>query len=410
MRRSICVVVICAMTSIAASCPFTGGVDRAVEAIDRAITQLHADSTRWQAVLNDLAGQLRGTIDHTIEVDLVDFVARSSAIVGQQFTCRTDVLSQRVERYLIRLKAALLHRHAPPPTYPPTFCAVTDTIDLSAPATDRKVVTANGADFDSKDDAGRPVAFVFFSDTTQHLFPFDEGRVGRNTHYNLTLDVSGDEVTQFITTNKITKILFMWNGANKDMPQVLVLRQIAQVRQEGPIALGPVDFNPRHINGDAGFDINNDNPMETEVAGKLFIDPDKQHVMLNVYMHGRERQPDHTEVEGWKSEVQTGTRVIEIPLLTQRLRVTVPVFGEGHGQVAYTAPDGWRIKSVRPLGETRATANITSHDMRGFDQAAGEVVKRFEITGSSGGGEAGTTTGVRTIFNDITVVIEQAIR
>src|SRR5690349_19888695 len=87
MRRRMCVWAICAFMSMGMSCPLTGSIDRAVQQIDRAITQIHDDSTRWQSVLNDLADKLRGTIDHTIQVDLTQFVERSTALVSQQTVC-----------------------------------------------------------------------------------------------------------------------------------------------------------------------------------------------------------------------------------------------------------------------------------------------------------------------------------
>jgi hypothetical protein len=171
------------------------------------------------------------------------------------------------------------------------------------------------------------------------------------------------------------------------------------------IGLGDVGLIPRHTGGDTGTDINDDNPFQTDLLGKVFISQDKRQVLYNLYMNGRESQPDHTSVEGWKSEKKIGEKKIHIPFGGE---ITIPIFGEGPGLVAYTAPNGWVIESVSPVGETRDHINITKHGDQNLPQGgAGQVIRNFKVNGGEGGGEAGNQTGVVATFNNLTIKIKE---
>jgi hypothetical protein len=266
-----------------------------------------------------------------------------------------------------------------------------------------RVIEASGSDFNLKDNDDQLMSVGFWSDSKQQVFNIDESRIGRNTNYSMAINLDGEEISTLVKDNEINKILFYWNKSNVQQPQVLVLKHVPQ-SNEVIVGIGNVSHIPRWVGGDRGTDINDDNPFSTDVLGKVFISSDQAQVLYNVYMNGRESQPDHTSVEGWKSEVSNGVKEIKIGPAT----IKIPIFTEGPGLVAYTAPPGWKIVSVSPLGETRAHINITSHGNQNlFQGSSGQVVREFVVNGGSGGGEAGNQTGMVATFNDLTIKIRE---
>jgi hypothetical protein len=307
--------------------------------IDKAINEINANSTEWQNIINQLQKKLQGTIDHTIQEELTHFVEHSVAVVSQQAVCTTDILAKRALNFLYRLKQAVKGGSQKTNLTSPIVCQVPSNIELAAMPAGHRIIEASGADFTLRDNNNQLMSLAFWSDTQEKAFAVEESRIGRNTNYNLAVNLDGADIPKFVKDNDINKLLFYWNGSNVEQPQVLVLKHIPGTN-EISIGIGNVSLIPRWTNGDRGTDINDDNPFQTDVAGKVFISADQTKVLYNLYMRGRESQPDNTEVEGWKSEAQTGTKIIHLPF---GQTITVPVFGEGPGLVAYTAPSGWKF-------------------------------------------------------------------
>jgi hypothetical protein len=384
-------------------CHLQTSVNDIVNEIEKAQNQLAADQTDWKNILTKLQQTLKGQVDETIQGELTTFIDHTAAVAQQQTICTTDLLARRAEAFLFKLRQAVTGGQR---TFlvSPMVCQVPATIEIAASPSGHRIIQASGADFTVKDSTGKLMSVAFWSDTLHKAFPIEEARIGRNTNFNLALNLDGDDIVNLVTANKINKILFFWSGTNVDQPQVLVLLHLPK-STELRVNIGDVSLVPRWLGGDRGTDINDDNPFVVEVRGKVFIAPDSQHVFYNLFMHGRESQPDNTEVQGWRSEVQTGTREVKV---FPGIKLTIPVFGEGPGIQAYTAPDGWKITSVEPTGETVATANITKHGNQNLFQGNTQVVRTFVVNGGEGGGEAGNQTGVTANFHELTITIQES--
>jgi hypothetical protein len=388
--------------SLTFSSCFETPINNALAEIDRATNDINANSAEWQNILNRLPDKIKGKVDDTIQNELTRFVEHSAGVVSQQTVCTSDILAKRAINFLRKLRQAVVGGQKAAYLTSPIVCQVPSNIELSAMPAGHRIIEASGADFNVRDNKDKQISIAFWSDSNQKAFNIDESRIGRNTNYNLAINLDGAEIPKLVKDNDINKILFYWNESNVEQPQVLVLKHVVGT-DEFTVPIGDVSLIPRHTGGDQGNDLNNDNPFQTDVLGKVFISSDQRQVLYNLYMHGKETQSDYTEVEGWKSEVQTGTKSVGLGGLFK-----VPVYGEGPGLLAYTAPNGWKIVSVTPLGETRDHINITQHgDQNLFQGSAGQVVRVFKVNGGEGGGEAGNQTGVTATFNNIVVKIQE---
>jgi hypothetical protein len=104
-------------------------------------------------------------------------------------------------------------------------------------------------------------------------------------------------------------------------------------------------------------------------------------VRIQVRMYGQEREPDRTTVDG-----------------------------KSGWQDIYTAPLGWKIRSVMPLGSTSQEFSFQENQtLQVFDDTGdGAVVSKFEVYGFEGENPhtAGSYTKVIAYFNAMNVVIE----
>jgi hypothetical protein len=370
------------MASIALFLPVAGcnldiatPVDRAVNEIDQAIAQIERDSTRWQAVLQQLAEQFPKDIQGTVRNEVTQLAQRSVAAVGIEFRCNADFLADRAIQGLRRVRAMLL-KQTPEPVRPSVCHMIPSVVDLNEAADSRAKIEIAGYDMDRRDAAGKPLRVVLFSDQTGESMEMPEERIGRATHYVVNLNVRGDDFDQLLRQRKVSKIRLLWGDALQGQNEVLVIPRGPQQKTITPVGLGKVTFVPRRTDGDADFDTDDDEHMTFRVSAETRLQGDD--IQVRAFMHAREPRPDHTTVEGWS-----------------------------RWETAWTAPAGWRIVSVTPLGSSTRAGRITDHSIRKELLPEGEIVNRFEIYGDRDGDEAGSYTRVEAHFNAVTVRLEE---
>jgi hypothetical protein len=144
--------------------------------------------------------------------------------------------------------------------------------------------------------------------------------------------------------------------------------------------------------------------MHVQVAGESQV-VNGNKIEIRAYMHAREHGDDWTEVGSWSNEVQVGVEQKRLIVGT----ATVPKYGDGPWQTAYTAPPGWKIVHIQPQGHTAASIDIGDHNVHMINRPEGEVVKLFQIWGDTSDDEAGTYTRVQVQFSDVQVDLEKLL-
>lgn len=370
-------VLLSALSMSSCSCDLTGGlarsVDKAVEVIDNGIRDIEQESSSWRQVLQRVANELPGEISETIRVDAQSLVTRSIATAGIEFRCNVDFLADRAIESLRRLKAELLNQNPPP--LPPAFCQVDPpSIDLKVSPTKWSTAILAGYDLDRKDSAGELLQVLLLTGQGSTI-PLPESRIGRTTHYQITLNL-GDMARQ-LHQDRVTKIVVSWNGKSEGYPQIVVVPWEAK-RQTIRVDIGATGpYYPPHIGGgDSDFNTHDDEPTYLDVRGEMSI---TEHAIENrVYMHAYENRPDYTQVTGWSDWAR-----------------------------AYTPPQGWRIVEVRPDVDSIHEAVVTVHGVIKYNRPGGEVVSYFEVWVDQEGDEAGTWSRVIAHWRPLNITITE---
>jgi hypothetical protein len=357
-----------------------GRVDRAISGIekleadlDRGISTIANDNTRWRSTLQELASAIPDDVQSTVRIELQQLANRSIATAGTEIRCNVDFLAHRAIEGLRRVKALL--RNQDPEPLPPEICQVSPaTLDMNIERPRRVDVSISGYDMDHVDSGGKPLHFVYVSDPQNRTFPFLEERIGRTHHYLITLNTSGTDFDQFIYHNQINKIRAEW-GDRSEPPEIIVTRWEPR-RLERTVPLGSFDHTPPHTHGDRDFDTSDDE--ETDVNLAVETQQEGSSILVRVYMKARERDPDNTTVEGWSQ-----------------------------WKVAYPAPAGWQIRSVNRLGRSDASFTATSHQLRTSTLPQGEIADRFETWVDRSGDEAGSFTRTQVFLRPVDVVLEE---
>ncbi len=345
------------------SCDLTGGlsgaITRATDVIDNGIRDITQSSATWQSVLQRVANDLPKEISDTIRVDAQSLANRAIGTVGVEFRCSVDFLGARAVQSLRALKAELLKQ--PAIAIPPAFCTVDPpAIDLKTAPSRWSTVVLYGYDLDHKDAQGK-LASVLLLDANGVTTAMPENRIGRTTHYQMTLNIGA--MARQLYQSAIVKIVLAWGGASDGYPQIVIVpwetQRVSEIVTVG--STGP--YQPPHTGGDRDFDTGTDEPTSVDVRGE--IQTSERTIHSRLYLHAREKDPDHTEVEGWSD-----------------------------WSLMYTAPQGWRIVEVRPSAAAAVRLNVTTNGTITANGAGGEVIDRFEMQIDRGGDEAGTWTQV----------------
>jgi hypothetical protein len=361
----------------------------ATDIVDKGANNIQEDQGQYAQIIQDTISQLKGVADKlpkdvqsTLSTEVTQLSDRSVAKAGVEFHSSVDFLAQRAVQGLQRLKAALTGKPLPPSE--PAFDTVSpEQLMLSLAPERRTSVLLYGWDMDHADAKGNLCGIVLQTDDGRTI-PLPEARIGRTTHYQLTLNTSGTDFESLLTQNHVSKMVVSWNGQTSGLPQVLVAQkpaptahtEVRTVRDVGGGEFPP--FVPPHTRGDADFDTGDNNkPMDIRVIGQTMIQGNR--VIARVYMWAYEPRPNFTTAQGWSA-----------------------------WKSIYQADAGWQITHVSPIGQTDHQQMVTrgTEDATGRVVAAepdGEPVSRFEFYGDHDGDEAGTWTRVVVSFRSLTV-------
>ncbi|MEZ5966526.1 MAG: hypothetical protein R3F56_22005 [Planctomycetota bacterium] len=346
-------------------------IEKAMQLVDNGIKDILADSASWRSTLQRVADQLPADVSEIIRTDAQNLATRSIAQAGTEFRCNVDFLGQRAVAALRRLKAELLG--GDPPPMPPGFCHVVPaSIDLKTRPASWSVLTLHGYDMDHLDRGGARVGFALV-DKAGRRHPIPEERIGRTTHYQITLNLG--DMARELHQRGVRKIVASFDDL-ADLPEVVVTPWEPRTRTEA-VKVAATDYTPPKVgHGDGDFHTHDDEPMSVDTRAEIRVQP--RSIESRVYLHCKEERSDWTEVSGWSSWAS-----------------------------AYTAPVNWAILEVRPRAASRHTANITGHGPQQYDRPAGEVATRFQVWGDHGGDEAGTWTRVRVSWRELEVTLKE---
>jgi hypothetical protein len=373
--------IVAALAFMLTACPIgkiPDSVDQAVAVIDKGIADIRTESGNWQSVLHQVAQDLPHDVSAIIQTDVQNLATRSVQAAGIEFKCSVDFLADRAVASLQGIKDALLHHTAPAPQAP-TFCLLAPSqLDLNVPPDKWAVVTISGYDMDHADPSGRAVRFLLLDDAN-HETELPESRIGRSTHYSITLNLGA--MARDIYQQHVNKLITRWNGERQKVNELVVISFTPQRRDVlVPHSNGPKYVPPR-IGGDGDFDTHGDKPMQVTVNANLTIAGNRLQGV--VCMDALEPRPDHTHAAGCDAP-----------------------------RTIYTADPGWRIVGFNPNGRADASALISTHqtDLAPYliDQPAGTVLERFSVWGDHDGNEAGTWTGVAPYWRQLNVTIESS--
>jgi hypothetical protein len=82
-------------------------VDKALEAVDRAINRLEGESADWRTVLKDLKDDLPADVQSTIKHEVSDVTTRAIASTGAEVKCSEEFMREQVLNDLYRIRARL---------------------------------------------------------------------------------------------------------------------------------------------------------------------------------------------------------------------------------------------------------------------------------------------------------------
>ncbi|MDH5728033.1 MAG: hypothetical protein OEZ58_03520 [Gammaproteobacteria bacterium] len=386
-------------------------VENATRIIDNGIADIGADSTRWRNVLQEVATNLPSEISETIRIDAQNLVSRSVALSGAELRCNFDFLGARAIGNLQNLKAKLLGKSVRP--LPPAFCQVVpDSIALRVKPERWETITLYGYDLDheaasvsgpgnatllkkdialasiplrktrvdpklttikSIDEKARLIHF-YLQTTDGNYYPIHETRIGRTTHYQITLNVA--DLAKELYEKDIAKIVSFWGSSAKGMPEIVIGSwQPRQRRFDIPAST--TYYMPPNTAGDADFHTGTGKHMSVDVRGVLDISDTS--VKSRVYMKAKEERSDWTTASGWSN---WGT--------------------------IFTPDKGWKIVDVNPKASSKQTANIDDHqNPKTYNRPSGEVVTRFTVRGDRKGDDAGVFTDVNVQWRTLSVLVEE---
>jgi hypothetical protein len=121
-------------------------IDKAIRALDDAVTRLEGQSISWQGVLEETRDRLIEEGQSTIANEVSNVLSQTVSDVGIEARCYTDFLRDRVREDLIRIRATLTGETL---TLRPVFCNPTPSIvDLNLPADRRTHIEISGYNLD----------------------------------------------------------------------------------------------------------------------------------------------------------------------------------------------------------------------------------------------------------------------
>lgn len=350
-------------------------IDPVVAQIDKAVQIIAGQSDQWRFALEQLMANLPDTASALIRQDIQNLLDRTIASAGVQFACQGDIFGRRLQSALaeIRRKVTSNNPEPTPVQLPPMICSNPGAIEMATAPEKWNTVRFTGYDLDHTDMQNRLVQ-VYSLDSQGGREALPEERIGRTSHYALTLNLAGME--RSMHEKKVLKIELVWNGLTLDQGQIVITPWVPSDKHELK-PLGSIDYVPPKTHGDADFDTGDDEPTDFRVCAKLQIEPSR--IMGAVDMWAREKEPDNTTVEGdsgWK------------PL--------------------YSAPANYRIVDIRPTEPTCQESRIRTHGWHDYDRLPGAgVASKISVWIDGDGDEAGKRTRARVDFKSAEVHLEE---
>lgn len=256
---------------------------------------------------------------------------------------------------------------------PPAFCLTApDHINLNYMPSSWVTVTLHGYDLDHADAQGNRFG-VSLQNASGANTPLPESRIGRTTHYQVTLNLGNLGLTFY--QDQIAKLIVTFNNAPGTLPEIVVVPWTAMQRTEHPV-LGLTRYTPPKTGGDADFDTGSGDPTSLVVAGYLRVNG--VNIESRVYMYAREDGGDHTKVEGYSAWTR-----------------------------AYAPPLGWKVVSYRPNSNPRYERDVTTQGGIEIPCSGGEAAEKFTAYVDHGGNEAGTWTELIAYWRILEVTIEE---
>jgi hypothetical protein len=348
--------------------------------LEQAIKRLDSEQDDWQRIVLGIRDKLPDEVKDAIRNEVQTLTDRCIAKSGVEFRANVDFLARRAKFGLQRV-LALVNGEEPEPLTP-YFAQVTpDILDINADPASRMSVVLTGWDLDAKDSQGEPVAFALLDGDSKMLEKIPDARIGRATHYQLTLNVSGPEFEALLWRLKPRKVVAVWNGEYGYQGDVseLVISDWIPKRKTVEWGGSEISYTPPHVVGDKEFWANDKHPIHIDLLAHSRV-VDAKTIQVCVGMHAREDRSDWTEASG-----------------------------TGDWQIAYTAPEGWQIESIIPgPGTSVGHVDIGDRQERDVGMAAGEIARNFHVWGDKDGDDAGAHTRVIASFADLIIELVQA--
>lgn len=184
---------------------FESSTDKAIRAIDGAISKLGVESTNWQKILLDLEKTASNDVKAILGDSVNNLITRGVAATGSEIKCTADFVGNRMKQHLENVKRKILGQTKN--SIIPKICAIVPaSIDLGA--NDRpNILELHGYDFDLTDQL--------------EVRLIDADGVGHDvtsltnypTHYLLTLKITGANSVEF--NDKSKEIIFKLAGTEK---------------------------------------------------------------------------------------------------------------------------------------------------------------------------------------------------
>lgn len=208
--------------------------NRAIEALERAIASLDANSASWQSTLTNLEDQLVQDAGSLLANEVTNLMQRGVGTAGVELRCNADFIGGRMRGALAGLLAQLQNQPPPPPPLP-GLCQVSPTsVDMGHRPNELDFF---GYDFDRAD------VHVFLRHAGGETI-IDEA-VSRPTHYLLTVDVSEGTRAPLCNLDD-RRIILRANGTE--------ISSVSVVRRQCPAAPPPPPPFPQKVLSDQNQD------------------------------------------------------------------------------------------------------------------------------------------------------------
>ncbi len=330
-------------------------VGATVDVLDDMIAELRGTSGNWEQLVRDAMEKLPADIQNRVDTSL----QRAISAAGAEFSCRVDIIRDMLAQDIENIRASLTGQ--PVRAIPPRFCsAVPQNIDMAHPVA---FITFSGYNFD--DDV--QVRLV----TTSGESAVSSTHVTRNSHYNVTVNLSGTGLRLGLNA---VRLVLRWR--DQELGAAAIAQPVCEERQAFINAFDNA-YQPPHTRGDRDFDGNG--PRVT-IRTSLFNM--RSGVEYTIYMKAEEwkngrAKDDFTTAEG----------------TSPRRRIN------------YSPPNGWEIIRINTSNSATFGQVLSGH---GVHRVPGNApVREFEIVGDTSGDESGTDTRVTVQFDRIDITIRQ---